>query len=179
MSRFINDCIARALFTLPWATIDDTSLSLRAIHEDIKSGQAGRVTAALEQFSELVENEVAVHTTCGNYMKAGVLNQFATDLRKQFTSPPERGERGSVIAPTVDTSVYRRSHGAEPRGFGVWAFVFATRTELGPTATLVDSLCDKPGLAWVMTQSLTFGQAKKAALAEAKRRGANVVGVCP
>ncbi len=63
----------------------------------------------------------------------------------------------------VHTSEYMMTYGREPRGRGVWAFVF-------------DRVHDKP---WYAIGQMTYGEAKKLALAEAKRRGARFVEVAP
>lgn len=75
----------------------------------------------------------------------------------------------------IDSSVYRRTHGAEPRGRGSWAFV------MGATDYEFVDQKDAQGrpLVWFAPASLTFSEAKKAAIAEAKNRGVTVVGVGP
>ena len=75
----------------------------------------------------------------------------------------------------IDTSVYRRSHGAEPRGRGSWAFT------MGATDYQFVDQKDAQGrkLVWFAPSSSLFGEAKKLAIAEAKARGVTIIGVCP
>lgn len=61
-----------------------------------------------------------------------------------------------------DTTQYRRSHGAGPRGWGTWAFFF-----------------DQDGVAWFAPCSASFTEAKAMAKSEAARRGARVAHVAP
>lgn len=72
-----------------------------------------------------------------------------------------------------DTSAYRSSHGAEPRGRGSWGFVMGKLDY-----ELVDEK-DAQGRArlWFAPGSMTFGEAKKLARAEARARGVSLVGV--
>ncbi|MCC6178778.1 MAG: hypothetical protein WAZ94_15070 [Phycisphaerales bacterium] len=80
----------------------------------------------------------------------------------------ERDEKAQQV--TVDTSEYRKSHGSEPRGRGAWAFVFSwAEAKEG----LVESAWFTPG------SLLTFGEAKKLAVAEAQRRGSVVAYAMP
>lgn len=58
------------------------------------------------------------------------------------------------------TREYRFSHGKEPRGYGSWAFFFDRKFKIEDAF-------------WV-NQS-TYGDAKKAARAEAKRRNVGIV----
>ena len=61
---------------------------------------------------------------------------------------------------SIDTRAYELNHGAIPRGRGSWAFYF-------------DEGNDAPvERAWFAPGSLTFSEAKRAAIAEGKRRGA-------
>lgn len=100
---------------------------------------------------------------------------------EKFFASGEIGPPRAAVKPTVDTSPYRRSHGAEPRGRGSWAFVFGQRNGLEPTATRANALVDATPATecWFAPGSITFGAAKKLALAEAKRLGATLVAVCP
>lgn len=74
-----------------------------------------------------------------------------------------------------DTETYRRSHGAEPRGRGSWAFIMGARDYV--TVDQKDAGGRK--LVWFAPGSLTFGAAKKLAAAEAKTRGVTFVAVAP
>lgn len=76
---------------------------------------------------------------------------------------------------TVDASVYARNHGAQPRGRGSWAFVMGALDY-----DRVDEL-DEQGRkrVWFAPAPLTFAEAKKLALVEARARGVTVVGVGP
>lgn len=56
-----------------------------------------------------------------------------------------------------DTSDYRRSHGKQPKGWGVWAFTFST-----------DGGAD--GEFWFTPHAMSYANAKVAAAAEAKRQ---------
>lgn len=81
---------------------------------------------------------------------------------------------------SVDTGEYERSHGAKPRGRGGWMFVFATSREQLEAKQRANNYLD---FVWTAKDadgyaSLLFGEAVKAAKAEARRRGANWVGVC-
>lgn len=76
---------------------------------------------------------------------------------------------------TFDTSVYRSSHGAPPRGVGSWAFVMGRvdYDRLDET--------DEAGrqLVWFAPGSMRYSSAKKLAAAEARSRGVKLVGVAP
>lgn len=67
--------------------------------------------------------------------------------------------------PEVSTAEYVRSHGREPRGSGRWAFFFDGD--------------DRAEAAWFAPGQVTFAEARKAAVAEARRRGASRVEVGP
>lgn len=177
--KFINDCISRAMATLPFASINEDNLTLRAVRAGIELGDAGDVAKAVWQFVELAEQEVAIHEAAGNYIKASIIFDFKAGLLSHFESvvarpTPER------VAPTCDTSVYRKNRGAEPRGNGSWAFAFGMRTGLGPTAATASEIARSTShaSAWGVAGT-TFAAAKKKALAEAKRRGATLVVVIP
>jgi hypothetical protein len=78
------------------------------------------------------------------------------------------------MAISFDTTEYRSSHGAEPRGRGGWAFVFRLDGQ-----SLRDYTNEE---IWWSPGALTLTEAKKLARAEAQRRfpGQPVnVGVCP
>lgn len=74
-----------------------------------------------------------------------------------------------------DTSVYRRTHGAAPRGSGTWAFVMGK-----VDYSFVDEK-DAQGrpLVYFAPGGVAFGYAKNLARQEAKRRGVSLVGVAP
>lgn len=74
----------------------------------------------------------------------------------------------------VSTAAYRRSHGAEPRGRGGWMFVMGK--EDYDYLDEVDAQGRK--VVWSVPHGMSFGEAKKAAVAEARRRGISLVGVC-
>lgn len=63
----------------------------------------------------------------------------------------------------VNTNEYLMAHGRDPKGRGHWAFIF-DRKHAEP---------------WFAFGEMTYGEAKKLALAEAKRRGARFVEVGP
>jgi len=63
----------------------------------------------------------------------------------------------------IDTTEYESSHGTRPRGRGSWAFIF-------------DAGSREP---WWAPCPLTFMASRQLARAEAKRRGATYVLVCP
>lgn len=78
-----------------------------------------------------------------------------------------------MTKPTLSTTVYRRNHGAEPRGRGSWCFVMGAEDF---------DFSDDPRLFWAKTDtstSMTFAEARKLALGEAARRGVTLVGVAP
>lgn len=74
----------------------------------------------------------------------------------------------------VDTSSYRGSHGAEPRGRANWTFVIGKRTY----STSDDPAIYRPAQARGVA-SLSYAEARKHAVAEAVRRGVSLVGVAP
>ena len=75
----------------------------------------------------------------------------------------------------VDATIYRQCHGASPRGVGNWSFVMG---QLGYDR--VDEVDDEGRkVVWSAPSQLTFGEAKKLAVAEAVRRGVALVGVAP
>lgn len=63
----------------------------------------------------------------------------------------------------VDSTEYRLAHGKEPRGMGGWMFFFDREQDVMK--------------AWSAPANSSYGEAKKAAVAEAKRRGARIVRV--
>lgn len=69
----------------------------------------------------------------------------------------------------VDTQPYRSSHGAEPRGRGSWAFTFKPERADGFTTT--EEI-------W-FTPSVTYAEARKMAIAQAKERKVTRVWVQP
>jgi hypothetical protein len=77
------------------------------------------------------------------------------------------------MKPTIEFNCneYRFNHGAMPRGRGSWAFVF--RDHSGSAGDYTNDEI------WWAAGVLTFGDAKKAARAEALRRlpGASVIGI--
>ena len=66
----------------------------------------------------------------------------------------------------VETIEYERSHGKRPRGWGSWGFTFETVTYRDASEV------------WFAPVS-TFGDAVKAAKAEAQRRGARMISAQP
>ena len=77
--------------------------------------------------------------------------------------------------PKIDASVYRRYHGAEPRGFGRWTFVMGkTAYEHTDDPALYRPFGMKGGV-----EGLTYHRAKAHAIAEGKRRGVAIIGVSP
>lgn len=66
----------------------------------------------------------------------------------------------------VSTNQYQWAHGKAPRGFGLWAFFFSFRGGRGGT---VDP--------WFAPGPCSFADARKAAVAEAARRGFDFVQV--
>lgn len=65
------------------------------------------------------------------------------------------------MAVEVETHEYEFAHGKRPRGTGCWAFFFGNQTDV----------------AFAFFHSGSYGESKKAAVAEAKRRGATRVRV--
>lgn len=83
----------------------------------------------------------------------------------------ERFKRGGAVE--VDTSWYRRMHGAEPRGRGNWVFVIGKRSyEHSDDRALYRPAQGHPG-------GIPYASAKKHAIAEAKRRHLSLVVVSP
>lgn len=92
---FLNECIARALFTLPWASVDDTDLTLREIHAVIKVDHREPIRErALGMLREMIEREIGIHVECGNVIKAGVLHQFLVDILAYYAPPTPKKKRG-------------------------------------------------------------------------------------
>ena len=67
---------------------------------------------------------------------------------------------------TVETSEYEFSHGKRPRGRGTWAFTFDTRRY------------DRIEEVW-WTPFVTWSDARRLAVAEARRRGAVIAWAQP
>jgi hypothetical protein len=80
-----------------------------------------------------------------------------TRMNTTETAPAKKTNRTTISAVTVDTRPYFRSHLREPRGTGSWAF------QIGR---------DEENLFW---HNGTYGEARKAAQAEARRRGATII----
>lgn len=70
----------------------------------------------------------------------------------------------------VDTSQYELSHGKKPRGIGSWAFMFGRKCRSG----FGEVWWAKHPNSGVYTHIL-YGEAKRLAQVEAKRRGVTVV----
>jgi len=79
----------------------------------------------------------------------------------------------------LDTSVYRRLHGAEPRGSGNWTFVIGKREYEYNDDPAIYRPAEAGPLRGGITRPMSFGRARELAMAEAKRRGAVIVGVAP
>lgn len=71
-----------------------------------------------------------------------------------------------TAAVRVDAGEYLVSRGFSPRGRGSWAFAFDDQ-----------SVDDLEGLWWA-PGSVPYAEARRAAIAEARRRGATLVKVC-
>lgn len=65
---------------------------------------------------------------------------------------------------TIVTSEYEFAHGRKPRGKALWAFEFTAGGERS--------------MPWFVPGRLTYAEAKRLAVAEAKRRGALKIHVC-
>ncbi len=85
--------------------------------------------------------------------------------------------RGAVVE--VDTSAYRRTHGAEPRGSGNWKFVIGAREYTYGDESDLYRPAEARGAYKAGHPQLPFARAKEHAIAEAKRRGATIIGVAP
>jgi hypothetical protein len=87
-----------------------------------------------------------------------------------------RGASGTrAEAVRVDTSIYRRYHGSDPRGKGDWLFAIGkVDVDLGPE----DPAWYRPARTHAVS-ALPFAKARDYAVAEAKRRGETIVGVSP
>jgi len=79
----------------------------------------------------------------------------------------------------VDTSVYRRYHGAEPRGSGNWKFVIGAREYAYGDESDLYRPAESRGVYKAGRPQLPYAKAKEYAIAEAKRRGATIIGVAP
>lgn len=89
------------------------------------------------------------------------------------TKPKAKATR--TQQPQFETREYTRNHGAEPRGRGSWAFIFADSLDQLRTRQAAGNYLD---FVWFAPGSLNYGDAKKLATVEAKARGASWVGVC-
>ncbi len=80
----------------------------------------------------------------------------------------------------VDTSAYRRTHGAEPRGFGNWTFSIGRLSCDRDDDPAIYRPAEARGARKGGLVGLPYSKAREYAVAEAKRRGINgIVGVCP
>ncbi len=79
----------------------------------------------------------------------------------------------------VDTSVYRRYHGAEPRGSGNWTFVIGKREYEHSDDPALYRPAESRGVYKAGRPEMPYAKAKEHAIAEAKRRGATIIGVSP
>jgi len=79
----------------------------------------------------------------------------------------------------LDTSVYRRLHGAEPRGSGNWTFVIGKREYAFNDDPAIYRPAESQGSYRAGYPEMSFARARELALAEARRRGAVIVGVAP
>lgn len=79
----------------------------------------------------------------------------------------------------LDTSVYRRLHGAEPRGSGNWAFVIGKREDAYNDDPAIYRPAELQGTHKAGYPEMSFARARDLAIAEARRRGAVIVGVAP
>ena len=74
---------------------------------------------------------------------------------------------------TFSYGAFLASHGAMPRGRGSWAFVFGKADYEDVSEVTWCREKDADG------QQLTFAKARAWAAREARRRGVDLVGVCP
>jgi hypothetical protein len=79
----------------------------------------------------------------------------------------------------LDTGVYRRTHGAEPRGTANWTFVIGKREYAYSDDSALYQPAESRGVYKKGRPEMPFARAKEYAIAEAKRRGATIVGVAP
>ena len=79
----------------------------------------------------------------------------------------------------LDTSVYRRLHGAEPRGSGNWTFVIGKREYAYNDDPAIYRPAESQGTHKTGHPEMSFARACDLAIAEARRRGAVIVGVAP
>jgi hypothetical protein len=81
---FVRECIARALSTLPYATLQDEDPrvagydTLRSIRATVERG--GATAAQVRAVSDALRCEVEVHRGAGNYIKADVVESFRKQL---------------------------------------------------------------------------------------------------
>lgn len=73
---FLVDCIARALATLPYATIDDGGEEIRAMQAAVRAPSHDGVAV----INDTLHQEVATHEACGNYIKAEVIDTFRCEV---------------------------------------------------------------------------------------------------
>lgn len=118
--------------------------------------------------------------------KPWVMDQVPHDVWGLVLADVGRGTRSSTGHATkrgagveVDTSVYRRTHGAEPRGSGNWKFVIGAREYAYGDESDLYRPAESRGAYKAGRPQLSFAKAKEHAIAEAKRRGVTVVGVAP
>jgi hypothetical protein len=84
---------------------------------------------------------------------------FTTALRYAIMM----SEVASMAQTTITTTAYEFSHGKRPAGRGYWGFFFNPGDRLSAVSDSADL--------WWATGASTFGEARRQALAEARRRG--------
>lgn len=79
----------------------------------------------------------------------------------------------------LDTSIYRRLHGAKPRGSANWTFVIGKREYAYNDDPALYRPAESRGVYRAGHPEMSFSRARELAIAEAKRQGAVIVGVVP
>jgi hypothetical protein len=105
--------------------------------------------------------------------------RFARGKRAPLMQPGSKPRPRRRAGVEVDTSDYRRTHGAEPRGFFNWKFVIGAREYTYGDESDLYRPAESRGAQKAGRTGLSYARAKKYAIAEAKRRGATIVGVAP
>jgi len=83
-TTFIRDCLARALMTLPWASISDewNPQPLHKMQEIIRKPSC--LSGELRYVADTFKVEIAANQDADNFIKAGVLRDFLKNLMETY-----------------------------------------------------------------------------------------------
>lgn len=130
------------------------------------------VEATLDQLKSIARNgsEFALGQLAGcKYVLAPSFSTYEVESGRSASKGMPAVARGKVVKVSVDTSSYRKYRGSEPRGRGSWCFVIGK---------LEYEYSDDPAV-YRTPSGMSYAKARDLAVAEAKRRGASIVGVGP